>query len=219
MLVASRLSRLSLVRPSSYLAQRSLPVARFFADDNKNDETAQQHEQWVEFQKSITIDGFDTGQTTTVVDTRKRGGRKKKLSLLQDEKDDDRRFTNVGGGKFPPLRYSPEETERLLQLAHDAIPKRQPHHRATRRKKRQKRRWRLVRQIRKKYKQHMAKYQERKMIKRSEKVRAVKEVLAEAPAQVQRDREYQMMNLKSWRETMVKAALKETVETASASSS
>lgn len=169
---------------------------------------AQQHQDWVEFQKSISVDGFETGQTMEVVrGTKKRGGRRisqrksETASKLEERLLERQRMTDIGSGQYPPLRYSDEETERLLALAYASIPPRAGK-RGTRNLKRQNRRWHLVRKIRQKYKHQLAQHQERKMIKRSEKVKSVKAVLEVAPEICAKDREYQMQVFRRWSATM-----------------
>ena len=62
--------------------------------------------------------------------------------------------------------------------------------------------WKLVRKIRSKYKHYMALHQERKMQKRSDKIKGVKQMLMDAPGMVQRDREYQLAVAQRWNTTM-----------------
>ena len=112
-----------------------------------------------------------------------------------------KRMTDIGGGEFPPLRYSDEETERLLKQAYAAIPKRDGK-RGTRNKKRQERRWWLARQITKKYKKNMRLYHERKLVAEKRRREAVKTVLAESLEVRDKDREYQLQVLQRWRATM-----------------
>jgi hypothetical protein len=176
----------------------SLPARRFFSSKKPDHETSLQHKEWVKFQQSIAVDGFETGQTLEEVTKKSRGGKSKVKSTSAQEKIKDRqRLTDVGGGQFPPMRYSDEETERLLAEAYAALPERAGK-RGTRNLKRQGTRWHLVRKIRKKYKWQMAQYQTRKMEKRSKKVREVKEMLGEAPDVRQGDRAYQAQVFAKW---------------------
>jgi hypothetical protein len=166
-----------------------------------------QHEEWVAFQRTISVQGFETGQQTQVASRSKRGGRlvRRKQQKLRERDEDDpydaRRFTDLAGGEFPPHRYSQEETERLLAQAYANLPERAGK-RGTRNLKRQGRRWFLVRKVRNLYKHHMANFQTRKMAKRSEKVRLVKQVLEEAPDKRQSDRQYQAQVFASWSSRM-----------------
>lgn len=167
---------------------------------------AQQHSEWVEFQRSIAVEGFETGQTTTVQRTTKKSGggggkRKTRRDAMHERILERQRLTELRGGEFPPLRYSPEETERLLAQAYAAVPPRAGP-RGTRRLKRQKRRWALVREIRRKYKWHLANFQVRRMQERSRKKRDVNSIIREAKSVRRRDREYQLSVLQRWASTM-----------------
>jgi hypothetical protein len=172
-----------------------------------NAQPASQHEEWVAFQRTISVQGFETGQQTEVASRAKRGGRlvRRKQQKLRERDEDDpydpRRFTDLAGGEFPPHRYSEEETERLLAQAYANLPERAGK-RGTRNLKRQGRRWFLVRKVRKLYKHHMANFQDRKMAKRSEKVRLVKQVLEGAPDKRQSDRQYQAQVFARWSSRM-----------------
>ena len=178
--------------------------------DEQSDKTGssdKQHQEWVDFQRSIAVEGFETGQTTEVLHKSKRAGRRlskrksKEAIKLEERIAERQRLTDIGGGEYPPLRYSDAETERLLAQAYAAIPPRAGK-RGTRNLKRQKRRWFLVRQIRKKYKKHLLRFQERKMAERSRRIKAVKAVLAEAPEIVDKDRAYQLEVFQRWSATM-----------------
>ena len=170
------------------------------SETQDNKQASLQHQEWVQFQKSIVVEGFATGQTLQAkASTKKvRGGKAlRRRESLQEQLDDSRRFTNVGGGRLPPLRYSDEETEKLLAQAYAAIPPRAGK-RGTKNLKRQARRWHLVRKIHAKYKYHMRNHQDRKMEKRSRKMSDVKAVLTEAPSTVEKDRQYQLHVLEQW---------------------
>jgi hypothetical protein len=165
---------------------------------NKN-APAEQHKEWVEFQKSIAVDGFETGQTVSLIDTNKKGrsGGKmasKKRLTKRDEMaakiKERQRLAGGGGGEFPPMRYSDEETERLLIQAYSAIPPRMGK-RGTLQLKRQKRRWHLVKEIHRKYKTHIMNHHAVSMKKRSQKIKQIVEFLKIAPSIVQQDKEYQ----------------------------
>jgi hypothetical protein len=177
-------------------------------DGNAEDkEGALQNQEWVKFQKSIAVDGFETGQTMQVLTSNKkvRGGasrRKTGKSEVEERLAERARLSGSGGGSYPPLRYSDEETERLLAEAYAAIPKRDGK-RGTRNLKRQATRWHLVRKIHKKVKYHMANHQTRKMEKRSLKIKQVKGVLEESPGMRDRDRAYQAQVFERWAANMV----------------
>ena len=161
---------------------------------------AEQHKEWVEFQKSIEVDGFETGQTLTAIDASKKGrsggkaATKKRLTKrdeMADKIKERQRLMGRGGGEFPPMRYSDEETERLLKQAYAAIPARTGR-RGTLQLKRQKKRWHLVREIHRKYKQHIMKFHVRRMERRSAKMKQIKDFVSNvAPIAVQEDIEYQ----------------------------
>jgi len=169
--------------------------------ESEDESSDLQHEQWVKFQQTIKVDGFETGQQT-VMDTRR--GKKKRPTRKQQKFQDQQDQSSFlgGGGEYPALQYSQEETERLLAQAYAAIPERAGK-RGTKRIKRQQRRWHLVRQVRKKYKYHMANFQKRKMEKRSQKIKQVKEILHAAPDVQARDRDYQARVLKQWHHNVV----------------
>ena len=141
-----------------------------------------QHLEWVKFQQSIAVDGFETGQTTkatvTALTGRKdRGGkqlRKRKEKELAEQVKAERATDSLGGGLFPPLKYSEEDTQRLLAEAYAAIPERAGK-RGTRNLQRQHLRWHRVRKIRAKQKRFKERAHYRRMEKRSH---IVKQVLA-----------------------------------------
>jgi hypothetical protein len=149
--------------------------------DAEDKQGALQNQEWVKFQQSIAVDGFETGQTMEVRTSNKkvRGGksrRKTGKSEVEERIAERARFTGVGGGEYPPLRYSDSETERLLAEAYAAVPVRDGK-RGTRNLKRQGTRWHLVRKIHAKEKYHLAQHQTRKMEKRSLKIKQVMDVL------------------------------------------
>jgi hypothetical protein len=164
---------------------------------------APQHEEWIAFQKKIAVQGFETGQQVSAAGgggRSRRGG--KRISQKRRTEDDEaaseaKRFTDLAGGEFPPFRYGSEETERLLAQAYANLPVRAGK-RGTRNLKRQGRRWFLVRKVRELYKHHLANFQTRKMAKRSEKVRQVKQVLQDAPGVRLADRTYQAEVFAQW---------------------
>lgn len=175
------------------------------------EEVSLQHIEWVNFQKSIAVDGFETGQTTQIRSGKKSRGRKSsdssRLSAAELKIAERQRLTDVGGGQYPPMRYSDEETEQLLNEAYAALPERAGK-RGTRNIKRQKIRWSLVRKIRKKYKSHIVNNHFRMMEKRSQKIEKVKAVLLEAPTKKERDRQYQAEVLRYWMSVMAPDAIK-----------
>lgn len=169
-----------------------------------------QHLEWVKFQQSIAVDGFETGQTTkatlTALTGRKdRGGkqlRKRKEKESAEQLKAERLTESLGGGLFPPLKYSQEDTERLLAEAYAAIPPRAGK-RGTRNLKRQHVRWHRVRKIRAKQKKFKERAHYRKMEKRS---RIVQEVLAikESAADVRaKEQAYQDAVFRKWTQQML----------------
>jgi hypothetical protein len=169
---------------------------------------APQHEEWIAFQRRIAVEGFETGQQVdAVVGRSRRGGRRvasqrrKRNAEKEGLEEDAKRFTDLKGGEFPPKRYDPEETARLLAQAYANLPERAGK-RGTRNLKRQKRRWFLVRKVRKLYKHHIANFHERRMQKRSSKVQQVKEVLRIAPNVRLSDRQYQADVFAQWASRM-----------------
>ncbi|GAX26378.1 hypothetical protein FisN_2Hh204 [Fistulifera solaris] len=158
----------------------------------------QQQQDWVDVQQSLSIGAFPGKAGVSA-----RATKKAKQSAVEAAAER-QRLTKAGGGLYPPLRYSPEETELLLKEAYDAVPARAGK-RGTREAKRQGRRWQAVRKIRKKYKKLLVRAHHRKMEKRSLKVAQVKAVLAEAPDIVKRDREYQAEVFRRWAQTMLQS--------------
>lgn len=175
---------------------------------------ATQHKEWVKFQQSIVVEGFETGATLELQSPQKKSSgsaakRKKSRNKILEEKILERqRMAGAGGGEYPPLRYSEEETERLLKEAYDNLPKRAGK-RGTRALKRQKRRWAMVRNIHRRYKAHLQKFYVRRMEERSRKVRQIKELKEQAPRIVQQDRDYQRYVYERWEKIMAQAKTKE----------
>jgi hypothetical protein len=113
------------------------------------------------------------------------------------------RAAQVGGGMYPPLRYSQEETDRLLAEAYGSIPERAGK-RGTRNLQRQSNRWHAVRKARKISKKNYGiKTHTRRMEARSNLVRDVKEVKKAAPALREREAAYQQHVLQRWVEFMI----------------
>jgi len=163
-----------------------------------------QHQEWVKFQQSIRVDGFQTGQITSATTLKKnRGGKQarnrkaRELALMQQG---DPRFAD-STDKFPAIRYSPEETEELLKLAFDTLPKKTGK-RGTRNLKRQNRRWKLVREIRAKYKRQIMAAHERRMQHRKWKREQTKAMKEAAPEICNKDTEYRAQVLRRWAATM-----------------
>lgn len=201
--------------------QRNERLRRFSSKSNDDDETistdedgagapsddsisgSNQHDTWVQFQRSIAVSGVDTGQTVKERDLGKknRGGkidrkRKEREAELEAKlKGVDN--TQLKGGEFPTLSYSEEETERLLAEAYAAIPPRAGK-RGTLNLKREGRRWFIKRQYDYKKKRERIATHERRLAKRKETAMGMKRVREEAPAIREREREYQDMVLQRW---------------------
>ncbi|KAL3823064.1 hypothetical protein ACHAXA_011116 [Cyclostephanos tholiformis] len=161
------------------------------------------HDAWVQFQRSIAVAGFETGQTTREKNLGKknRGGkmdRKRREREAEAEaalKGED--VTQLKGGEFPTLRYSDEETERLLAEAYAAIPPRAGK-RGTLNLKRQKGRAFVKLQYAYKKKLERIGAHERRMAKRKRTNDEIKKCRSEADDVRAREREYQDMVLQRW---------------------
>jgi len=108
-------------------------------------------------------------------------------------------ITQLKGGEFPALRYSDEETERLLAEAYAAIPPRAGK-RGTLNLKREKRRWFIKRQYDYKKKLEGIATHERRMEKRHRISEEMKECRREARGVRAKDREYRDVVLRRWAE-------------------
>jgi len=186
-------------------------AAKAQKDSEEGNQVAQQHSEWVEFQKSIAVEGFETGQIMEAIKgagNRNRLRRSRRLAMkrlasrVQKEKER-QKFLKVGGGLFPALSYSPEETERLLARARAALPVRTGR-RGTRNLKRQARRWWLVRQIRKKYKKNIIQAHFRRMAERSARHKKSWAVIEKAPTVRSEEADYQLASFQRW-DSLVRA--------------
>ena len=211
---------LSAVPPASMQAFRWMSKKPSKRGEDGADPSNQQHEEWVRFQRSISVDGFETGQTKAVSSSsgkQQRGGK-----MLRRRRERETALRGAGaagsassstsgqqqaaggvGGQFPSLRYSDEETERLLRQAYEGLPPRAGK-RGTRNMRRQRHRWFKVRQIRKKQKKNLVAAHYRKMAKRGATVADVLEVKAGAEDIRRADAGYQDEVLRRWAQ---KAAL------------
>ncbi|KAL7552971.1 hypothetical protein ACHAWF_016208 [Thalassiosira exigua] len=195
------------IRQSSSDAEKDGPVA---ADGDGGEAPStvsgsSQHDTWVEFQRSISVTGVDTGQTLREkkLDKKSRGG---KLARKWKEREAEIEAalkgvdnTQLKAGEFPDLRYSDKETERLLAEAYAAIPPRAGK-RGTLNLKRQKRRWALKRKYDAKKKEERIAAYERKLEKEARIKREIKEVRVGATEIRKRDVEYHNMVLQRWAE-------------------
>lgn len=209
-LTRTHLKPIAVASTSHLLATATNPIQlRFFGAKNKpskKDEKrmrklvtseTQQQQDWVDVQQSLSVGTFPGSGAGVSA----RATKKAKQNAIEAAAER-QRLTKAGGGLYPPLRYSPEETELLLKEAYAAVPERAGK-RGTRQAKRQFRRWHAVRKIRKKYKKSIIRAHFRKMEKRSHKVAQVKAVLEEAPQIIKRDREYQAEVFRRWAQTML----------------
>jgi len=173
----------------------------------------EQHKEWVNFQRTLKVDGFETGQTLHVTDTamsgnKSRGGksvRKKMEKLLAPERarvEREKIMEQSGGGVFPPLRYSNDETARLLEEAYANIPKRTGK-RGTRHLKRMKNRQFIVRRARAILKFQKKRAHFRVMNKRSQVLADIFQVKEDAPEIVKQEKSYQQMVLERWAEAVL----------------
>ena len=103
----------------------------------------------------------------------------------------------LGGGHFPALRYSDEETERLLAQAYASIPPRAGQ-RGTRRLKRQKIRWAKKRKQDRIYKDQQIKTHERRMARRSRIAKECRAIRDGAEETRHQELEYQKFVLRRW---------------------
>ena len=176
-----------------------------------------QNQEWIKFQQSIQVDGFQTGQVTkaSVLLKKSKGGKQsrnrkaKELALLQQEQE----FNNGGSSnlassdnRFPAIRYTPQETQELLKLAYETLPQKTGK-RGTRNQKRQDQRWKDVRQIRRKYKQNIVAAHERKMEHRHWTRTQTKAVKEGAPDVCLQNLQYQASILQRWAATMYPEAI------------
>ncbi|KAL7565244.1 hypothetical protein ACA910_014542 [Epithemia clementina (nom. ined.)] len=163
---------------------------------------AAHHRKWVEFQKSISVDGFETGQLTEVIAGNSRNRKVRAMRMAQRRirhrimvrKE---RMGSAKTGEYTPLEYPPEETARLLAEAAAAIPPRTGL-RGTRKRKRHLRRSFLNRLIHRRIKNHRIAAHFRRMKKQSERVRKVLKILREAPEIQKSDRDYQFALFQRW---------------------
>lgn len=184
----------------------SNPVRFLSGKKGVDDDSNTQHEEWVKFQQSISVDGFETGQITKVSTAKKtRGGRlaRKKKERELALKDQSIELADIGGGQYPALRYSEEETQRLLTEAYANLPERAGK-RGTRNKRRQRLRWHRVKKIHKKEKKWRIAAHFRKMGERSRNIKGVMEIKATSAAVRQKEQEYQDSVLKRWGEMFAK---------------
>lgn len=163
-----------------------------------------QHQAWVQFQKTISVDGYETGATTTYADSsgglKRRGGKslRKKMEKMAARREGARADTaDLGGGHYPAMRLSDEETKELLAEAYAAIPKRDGKRGTMHLKRMKQRGWRL-RQYHIIRKHERIGAHERRMAKRSRIARECREIRQVAPLVRQQEQEYQAIVFQRW---------------------
>lgn len=193
------------IRPNRWFSSSSSESNDNDASEQETISGSSQHDTWVQFQRSIAVSGFDTGQTVKErqLGKKNRGG---KIDRRRREREAEAEaalkgmdVTQLKGGEFPTLSYSDEETERLLAEAYAAIPPRGGK-RGTLNLKRQKRRWWIKRQYdaRKKWERKQA--YARKLEKKMKIKQEIKDMRAGAADVRQKDVEYHNVVLQRWAE-------------------
>lgn len=180
---------------------------------SKNDETdaaktdtdtdtskSPQNQEWAKFQQSLTFTNLDD-DSVFAKKKKTRGGkilRKKKEKALELQNlESNSRMFDVGTGQFPPMRYSDEETEKLLKEAYSEIPERAGK-RGTRSLRRQKNRFFAIRKAAAKKKRERIAHHFATMEKRSRIAREVREIKQSAEEVRMEDNEYQKQVLRKW---------------------
>eukprot|EP01083_Nonionella_stella_P316058 1143990_1 len=195
-----RIAKLSTL-PSSFLGMapfaaaaetRVIPLSRNFSASSEQDTNQQQ---WNKWQKNL----LQTDESAAPK-KKKRGGkalRKREALKSATAEDGGNRLLDAGSGQFPPLRFSDEETERLLAEAYAGIPERGVS-KGTRRLKRQKNRFFGIRKAASIKKAEKIAHHFDNMEKRSKQVQDIlkmKEIAVETKVE---DKEYQMRVLQKW---------------------
>jgi len=170
------------------------PLSRTFSttqeDENK--------EKWDQWKKSL----ISTDDTSIKLKTR--GGitlrkRREAAKASASPSSQERLLDGAGPGQFPPLRFSDEETERLLAEAYAGIPKRDGK-RGTRSFKRQKVRHFGIRKARSIKKAEKLAHHFDKMDKRSKRMQDILKVKEMANEVRTAEDEYQRGVLRKWAE-------------------
>jgi len=176
-----------------------------FASSESNDKTKSeiktnsQHDEWIKFQQGISVDGVETGQVIAPRKiTAKRGGKRlRKKEEAERLKTMGNKFVDRGGGHFPPLRYSEEQTKILLDEAYSMLPPRTGKRGTLNLKRRKLQHWK-IRQNHKKNKRYRIAAHFRNMEKRSRIKKEVKEVHNTAEEVRAIDKAYQSKILEEW---------------------
>ncbi|GFH46045.1 hypothetical protein CTEN210_02519 [Chaetoceros tenuissimus] len=151
---------------------------------------------WNKWQENLINSDLDQDVTSV----KKRGGktlRKKQAAKEISLSDQNRLLDGAGPGQFPPLRFSDEETEKLLAEAYSLIPERAGK-RGTRALKRQKNRFRSIRKAASIKKQEKINHHFDRMDKRSFKVESIRRMKEIAVDVRQQDQAYQMEVMKRY---------------------
>lgn len=189
----SSLSEMTYLHSSS--TKPSFTIRQFSSEENKtNDADAE----WNKFQETLRFDTIDENNLPT--NTKKRGGkamRKKKDREMELLKKQEGRMTDVGTGQFPPLRYSDEETEKLLAEAYAALPEKGIS-KKRRHKQRMANRFKAIRKARHLKKQEKIAHHFATMAKRNIISNQVRRVVNESVEVRNQDLEYQRRVLKKW---------------------
>jgi hypothetical protein len=180
---------------------RSFTSSTVLAKENVPPETSESDKQWNNWQQSLLNNFLDNDSSSNAL-TKKRGGKtlRKKRAMIDEvsrSSSSQERLIDAGPGQFPPLRYSDEETERLLKEAYENIPVRTGK-RGTRSFKRQKVRFIKIRKARSIKKMEKVRHHFDRMEKRSAKVKAIQKMKEIAVETREEDRLYQESVLKKW---------------------
>jgi len=188
------------------VAAISRSTSRSFASGGKKrggkPESNSQNEEWVKFQENLEVKAVgDTGSSQRLAEAianlgnRSNAMQKKMVKTLT--RSGSITPSEIGGGFYPPARLSDEETESLLKEAYANLPERTGK-RGTKALKRQRRRWKLVRDIHKKYKQGKVRAHFRKTAHRGALTRECQAIRADAPTLRDTEKDYQMIVLRGW---------------------
>jgi len=187
--IARRLTNLTLRSISTTTCLQSTTHAtRSFSTPSSNDAISKE---WSKWQESL-INTDDSSKATG----KRRGGktlRKKQAAAAQSTSlsSQSRLLDGAGPGQFPPLRYSDEETERLLKEAYASLPEKGGK-RGTRKMKREKNRYHGIRKARSIKKMEKINHHFDKMDKRSLKSEGIRRMIEVAIEVRVDDQAYQM---------------------------
>lgn len=209
--ITRRLSQLAVRKSSNFIGSsntlRTETLANFKTPKNSlqqvpvsvrtfsSDEKGGQDQQWANWQNSLLK---KEGDAPTI---KRRGGKalNKKKEVVESLSSQERLLEGAGPGQFPPLRFSDEETERLLKEAYSKIPKKAGG-KKTRRKKRMANKFNAIRKARAIKKKEKVEHHFDRMEKRSfqlEGINRMKELAVEVRVE---DQEYQAAILQQWAE-------------------